>query len=128
MLKIDHAKFDPIEKSEFPEIVERKGVGHPDSVCDGAADACSRALCKYYFENLEYANPKFTLMVKDKLLLQCDYYNTSFRDCDNSFKDCNYTFKLYDELMENEEYKEDAIKRGKKTIIVYFSISQTVNL
>ncbi|MBY9006193.1 MAG: methionine adenosyltransferase [Candidatus Lokiarchaeota archaeon] len=51
MLKIDHAKFDPIEKSDFPEIVERKGVGHPDSVCDAAADACSRALCKYYFEN-----------------------------------------------------------------------------
>ncbi|MBN1214109.1 MAG: methionine adenosyltransferase [Candidatus Lokiarchaeota archaeon] len=51
MLKIDHAKFDPIEKSNFPEIVERKGVGHPDSVCDATADACSRALCKYYFEN-----------------------------------------------------------------------------
>ncbi len=51
MLKIDKAKFDPIEKSDFPEIVERKGVGHPDSVCDAAADACSRALCKYYFEN-----------------------------------------------------------------------------
>jgi len=51
MLKIDRAKFDPIEESDFPEIVERKGVGHPDSVCDAAADACSRALCKYYFEN-----------------------------------------------------------------------------
>ncbi|MGQ4875174.1 MAG: methionine adenosyltransferase [Promethearchaeia archaeon] len=51
MLKIDKAKFDPIEKSDFPEIVERKGIGHPDSVCDAAADACSRALCKYYFEN-----------------------------------------------------------------------------
>jgi S-adenosylmethionine synthetase len=51
MLKIDKAKFDPIEKSDFPEIVERKGIGHPDSVCDAAADACSRALCKYYYEN-----------------------------------------------------------------------------
>ncbi len=50
ILKIDKAKFDPIEKSDFPEIVERKGVGHPDSVCDAAADACSRALCKYYFK------------------------------------------------------------------------------
>jgi len=51
MLKIDLANFLPIEKSDFPELVERKGVGHPDSVCDAAADACSRALCKYYFEN-----------------------------------------------------------------------------
>lgn len=50
MLKINKAKSDPIEESDFPEIVERKGVGHPDSVCDAAADACSRALCKYYFE------------------------------------------------------------------------------
>jgi S-adenosylmethionine synthetase len=50
MLKIDKANFLPIEKSDFPEIVERKGVGHPDSVCDAAADACSRALCKYYFK------------------------------------------------------------------------------
>jgi S-adenosylmethionine synthetase len=50
MLKIDLANFLPIEKSDFPELVERKGVGHPDSVCDAAADACSRALCIYYFE------------------------------------------------------------------------------
>ncbi|MBD3255097.1 MAG: methionine adenosyltransferase [Candidatus Lokiarchaeota archaeon] len=49
-LKITKADFLPIESSDFPEIVERKGVGHPDSVCDAAADACSRALCKYYFE------------------------------------------------------------------------------
>ena len=51
MLKIDKAKFDSIELSDFPEICERKGIGHPDSVCDAAADACSRALCIYYFEN-----------------------------------------------------------------------------
>lgn len=53
MLKITHANFLPIEKSEFPEIVERKGIGHPDSVCDAVADACSRALCAYYLENYD---------------------------------------------------------------------------
>ena len=51
MLKINRADFKPIEKSDFPEIVERKGIGHPDSVCDASADACSRALCKYYFKH-----------------------------------------------------------------------------
>ncbi|GAH62872.1 unnamed protein product, partial [marine sediment metagenome] len=51
MIKIDKAKFEPIELSDFPEICERKGIGHPDSVCDAAADTCSRALCTYYFEN-----------------------------------------------------------------------------
>lgn len=32
------------------EIVERKGKGHPDSLTDGAAEAVSRGLCKYYRE------------------------------------------------------------------------------
>ncbi|MFX1395298.1 MAG: methionine adenosyltransferase [Promethearchaeota archaeon] len=50
MLKINKADFLPIEQTDFPELAERKGIGHPDSVCDAAADACSRALCKYYFE------------------------------------------------------------------------------
>ena len=50
MLKITQANFLPIEKSEFPELVERKGIGHPDTVCDAVADACSRALCNYYLE------------------------------------------------------------------------------
>ena len=53
MLKITRANFLPIEKSEFPEIVERKGVGHPDSVCDAVADACSRELCSYYLQNYD---------------------------------------------------------------------------
>lgn len=30
------------------EIVERKGLGHPDSLADGMAEAVSRALCKEY--------------------------------------------------------------------------------
>ncbi|MCK4688011.1 MAG: hypothetical protein KAT66_07765, partial [Candidatus Lokiarchaeota archaeon] len=52
MLKIEHldSKF-AVERSEFPELVERKGVGHPDSICDAVADACSRSLCGYYLEN-----------------------------------------------------------------------------
>jgi len=52
MLKVNQwdLKF-AIEHSDFPEIVERKGIGHPDSVCDAVADACSRALCVYYLEN-----------------------------------------------------------------------------
>jgi len=33
------------------EIVERKGIGHPDSISDGVADAVSRALCQYYLKH-----------------------------------------------------------------------------
>ncbi len=51
MFKITRANFLPIEKSEIPELCERKGIGHPDTVCDAVADACSRALCTYYLEN-----------------------------------------------------------------------------
>ncbi|HID06228.1 MAG TPA: hypothetical protein EYP10_03680, partial [Armatimonadetes bacterium] len=32
------------------EIVERKGKGHPDTLCDGAAEELSRLLCVYYRE------------------------------------------------------------------------------
>lgn len=39
----------PVEEQEI-EIVERKGIGHPDSLADGVADAVSRALCKGYQE------------------------------------------------------------------------------
>ena len=53
MLKISKATFLPIEKSDFPELCERKGIGHPDTVCDAVADACSRALCLYYIENFD---------------------------------------------------------------------------
>jgi len=32
------------------EIVERKGLGHPDSICDGVAEAVSRALARTYLD------------------------------------------------------------------------------
>ena len=32
------------------ELVERKGIGHPDSVSDGLAETVSRALCKMYMK------------------------------------------------------------------------------
>jgi S-adenosylmethionine synthetase len=34
------------------EIVERKGVGHPDSICDGIAEAVSRALSQMYLDRV----------------------------------------------------------------------------
>lgn len=33
------------------EIVERKGLGHPDTLCDALAEALSLALCRYYLEH-----------------------------------------------------------------------------
>jgi len=37
----------PIEKQGV-EFVERKGIGHPDSIADGLAESVSRALCGMY--------------------------------------------------------------------------------
>ena len=34
------------------EIVERKGVGHPDSICDGLAESVSRALSQLYLDRV----------------------------------------------------------------------------
>ncbi len=39
----------PIEE-QTTEIVERKGIGHPDSIADGLAESVSRALCHMYRE------------------------------------------------------------------------------
>jgi S-adenosylmethionine synthetase len=39
--------------SEQPvEIVERKGLGHPDSICDAVAEEASIALSKEYMVDL----------------------------------------------------------------------------
>jgi S-adenosylmethionine synthetase len=33
------------------ELVERKGLGHPDTICDALAEGLSRELCRYYLEH-----------------------------------------------------------------------------
>jgi S-adenosylmethionine synthetase len=38
-----------IEK-QGTEFVERKGIGHPDSIADGLAESVSRSLCKMYLD------------------------------------------------------------------------------
>ncbi len=46
---VEEVVHTPIEEQDT-EIVERKGIGHPDSVADGLAEAVSRALSKMYLE------------------------------------------------------------------------------
>jgi S-adenosylmethionine synthetase len=48
-IKVERLNQRPIEKQEI-ELVERKGVGHPDSVADGLAESISRALCQEYLD------------------------------------------------------------------------------
>ena len=48
------------------EIVERKGLGHPDYISDAASEVASRALCKYYlkeFGHILHHNLDKTLLV-----------------------------------------------------------------
>ena len=42
----------PIEKQHI-EIVERKGIGHPDSIADGIAEEVSRNLCRMYIKEFD---------------------------------------------------------------------------
>ena len=44
---VEELVHTPVERQKI-EIVERKGVGHPDSLADGIAEAMSRALCREY--------------------------------------------------------------------------------
>jgi S-adenosylmethionine synthetase len=48
-ISVEELDQKSIEEHEI-EIVERKGRGHPDYIADGAAEAVSRALCRYYKE------------------------------------------------------------------------------
>jgi S-adenosylmethionine synthetase len=41
---------DPAPDARRVEIVERKGIGHPDTICDALAEEVSRALCRHYLE------------------------------------------------------------------------------
>ena len=36
------------------EVVERKGQGHPDTICDALAEEVSRSLCRYYIEHFGF--------------------------------------------------------------------------
>lgn len=49
---VEQANRVPMEKTKI-EIVERKGIGHPDSIADGLAESVSRALCKLYKERYD---------------------------------------------------------------------------
>ncbi len=46
---IEELAHTPIE-ARYSEIVERKGIGHPDSIADALAESVSRALCNMYLE------------------------------------------------------------------------------
>ena len=46
---VEELVHTPIEQ-QGTEIVERKGIGHPDSIADGLAETVSRALCKMYLQ------------------------------------------------------------------------------
>lgn len=48
-ISIERVSEDPIESRKI-ELVERKGIGHPDSISDGIAESVSRALCREYRE------------------------------------------------------------------------------
>lgn len=41
-----------VVEDQTVEIVERKGIGHPDSLCDGIAESVSRALARAYLDRV----------------------------------------------------------------------------
>jgi len=49
MVDITLTTRSDLTPSIFPvEIVERKGIGHPDTICDALAETLSLALCRFY--------------------------------------------------------------------------------
>ena len=48
-IQIEPLRAVHIEDQDI-ELVERKGIGHPDSVADGVAESVSRGLCRMYLD------------------------------------------------------------------------------
>ena len=48
-IQIEALNQIPLEKQRI-ELVERKCLGHPDSIADGIAESISQALCKVHLE------------------------------------------------------------------------------
>ena len=48
-IQIEPLRTVHIEDQEV-ELVERKGLGHPDSIADGVSESVSRALCRLYLD------------------------------------------------------------------------------
>ncbi|MBC7114233.1 MAG: methionine adenosyltransferase [Archaeoglobi archaeon] len=48
-IDVEEIQQTPVELRDV-ELVERKGIGHPDSVADGIAEEVSRHLCKEYLK------------------------------------------------------------------------------
>lgn len=46
---VEHLQNKPVGQ-QMVELVERKGVGHPDSICDAIMEAVSIALSRTYIE------------------------------------------------------------------------------
>ena len=52
MVTLSHISLCPKPySSQAVEIVERKGIGHPDTICDALAEQLSSTLCQYYLDN-----------------------------------------------------------------------------
>jgi S-adenosylmethionine synthetase len=49
-LRITQTPYGPMDTRPI-EMVERKGLGHPDTICDCIAESLSRALSQYYLSN-----------------------------------------------------------------------------
>jgi S-adenosylmethionine synthetase len=49
---VERLTYEPVSKNRT-ELVERKGIGHPDSIADGIAESFSRRLSQMYIESCE---------------------------------------------------------------------------
>lgn len=64
-ISIEAQTHTPVGKQRI-ELVERKGKGHPDSICDAVAEAVSLALCREYeaaFGRIQHHNTDKALLV-----------------------------------------------------------------
>ncbi|HXZ84075.1 MAG TPA: methionine adenosyltransferase, partial [Myxococcota bacterium] len=69
-----HVAVDAAGRPRDFELVERKGIGHPDTICDGVAEEFARRLCRFYLD-------RFGVILHhnvDKALLRAGAARTAF--------------------------------------------------
>ncbi len=52
-IRVTPLDIQPVFTSQI-EIVERKGLGHPDTICDALAEKLSAELCKFYYNEFGF--------------------------------------------------------------------------
>jgi len=121
--------MDPLVSERSVEIVERKGKGHPDTLCDRAAEELSINLSRYYLEHFG----KICHHNVDKMVLTGGRAEAYFGG-GRVIKPIHFTFvgrateKVGDKKVPLEEMATEGTKRWLKDTLRYLRVDEHIEI